>query len=176
MGSSVLLHRKLSLTSKKHDLELKLTQISDDLLDHQSYASAIAEGGVSATNLMSLPNSVFGRGINYVQASGAYANMSANEKMQLLQNSGYINSLYTSGMSPQEQQMVQQQVYQNLHAQALEEFKKQETLLLNQKEKQLSKSKIMAETQLEEIKAQLQTIDKQLAEDIKDETPKFGLS
>ena len=176
MGSSVLLQRKLSLISQKHDLELKLLQISDSLLDHQSYAAAIAEGGVTASNLVTLPNSVFNRGINYVQASGAYANMSANEKFQLLQNSGYINSLYTEGMTPQEQQMLQQQIYQTLHAQALDEFKKQETILLNQKEKQLSKSKTMAETQLEEVREQLQTLDKELAADVKDEVPKFGLS
>ena len=176
MGVSVLLQRKLSLQSKKHDLELKLLQINDELLDHQSYAAAIAEGGVTASNLMSLPNSVFGRGISYVQASGTYANMNATEKFQLLQSSGYINSLYTSGMSPQEQQMMQQQIYQTLHAQALEEFKKQETLLLNQKEKQLKKSQTMANTQLEEIKEELQSLDKQLAEDVKEATPKFGLS
>ncbi|MBQ6516308.1 hypothetical protein IJI31_03920 [bacterium] len=176
MGVSVLFQRKLSLQSQKHDLELKLLQISDELLDHQAYAAAISEGGVSASNLISLPNSVFGRGMNYVQTSGAYATMSANEKFALLQNSGALNSFMTSGMSPQEQQMRINQIYQTFHAQALDEFKKQETLLLNQKEKQISRSKTMAETQLEEIKAQLQSIDKALAEDVKDEVPKFGLS
>ena len=175
MGTSVLLQRKLSLISRKHDIEYKLMQCTDDLYDHQAYASAIADGGVSTSNLMALPNSVFGRGLQYVQASSMYANASTQEKFAQLQATGGLNSLYSSGMSPEQQMQMQQQIIQTLHAQALEAFKKQETMLLHQKEKQIEHKKAGLETQLAQVEAELQSVDKRLGQEAQNSVPKFGV-
>ena len=176
MGVSLLFERKLSLIGKKNDIQLKLTQLTDELMDFQSYASAISEGAISAGDMMTLPSSIFGRAIEYTQASNMYAIAKTREEYTAMMNNGYLNSLYMNNNIPVEQrEAFNRQLLQQLHTQALQAFKRQESILLNQKEKALEKKKTSLETQAEEIDAQLQSIDKRLSQEAQNSVPKFGV-
>jgi len=174
MGLLLMMSRKMHLISCRNNLQMELMRKQQELYDYQTYSSAIGEGVMSTSNLMSMPNSVFGRSLAYINTAGQYAQLNAQEKFNMMLANGALNTIYATNPNANQQQM-QQYVFYNLYQQSLEEFKKQEMALLNKKEKEIQMSITRLETRLKMVESELESVGSQLGEEAKNAAPKFGL-
>jgi predicted glutamine amidotransferase len=121
-------------------------EITRKLSDLQQYASNIADGSVSMSDMMNTPCSMFGRQLMYMQYAHNGAMLGAQQKMAMMQ------PMMTTQMQQMPnaayQQMYQQWIFKNLYNQERERIGKQETKLLNEQEKQIQAEKQKIETQL----------------------------
>ena len=84
MALLIFAYRKLDITRQKSDLNFRLMQISQKLMDLQQYASNIADGNVSMSDMMNTPGSMFGRQLMYMQYAHNSSLFGANQQMAML--------------------------------------------------------------------------------------------
>jgi hypothetical protein len=121
-------------------------EITRKLSDLQQYASNIADGSVSMSDMMNTPASMFGRQLMYMQYAHNGALFGAQQKMAMMQP--MIMQQMQQMPNPQYQAMYQQWIFKNLYNQERERMGKQEQKLLNEQEKQIQAEKTKIETQL----------------------------
>jgi hypothetical protein len=121
-------------------------EITKKLSDLQQYASNIADGSVSMSDMMNTPASMFGRQLMYMQYAHNGALFGAQQKMAMMQP--MIMQQMQQMPNPQYQAMYQQWIFKNLYNQERERMGQQEQKLLNEQEKQIQAEKTKIETQL----------------------------
>ena len=143
MSLLVFAYRKIQILRQKNDLNYRLMQLNQKLEDLQQYASNIADGSVSMSDMMNTPASMFGRTMMYMTYSHNGALQNAQQQMQQMM------------MMPQVQaQMYQNWIFDNLYKQQREQFGKVEQKLLNEQEKEIQQEKAKLETQLKMLEAE----------------------
>lgn len=146
MSLLIFAYRKLDINRQRHDLNYRLMEITRKLSDLQQYASNIADGSVSMSDMMNTPASMFGRQLMYMQYAHNGALFGAQQQMGMLQPQ--IAMQMQQMPNPQYQQMYQQWIFKNLYNQQREQIGKQEQKLLNEQEKQIQAEKLKIETQI----------------------------
>lgn len=173
MGLLLFVYRKHDLIRRKHDMEYKITQLSEKLNNLTSYASCIADGAVSMSDLMNVPPSLFNRMSMFMMWSHAGATSGAQEKYEFMRMTPNAMPKMPNAELQQEYSRL---MFKNFYDQEREKFKKVEEKLLDNEEKKITQEKEKLQTLLKEIESELDQV--RTAEDkaAKDSAPKFGLS
>ena len=85
MSLLIFAYRKLDINRQRSDLNYRLMEITRKLSDLQQYASNIADGSVSMSDMMNTPSSMFGRQLMYMQYAHNGALFGAQQKMAMMQ-------------------------------------------------------------------------------------------
>ena len=144
MGLLIFAYRKLDIIRQRNDIQYRLMNLTRKLSDLQQYASNIADGSVSMSDMMNTPSSMFGRQMMYMQYAHNGAIFGAQQKFGMMQP--MIAAQMQQMQDPNMQAMYQQWIFKNLYDQ--ERMGKQEAKLLNEQEKQIQQEKAKLETQL----------------------------
>ena len=80
MGLLIFAYRKLDIIRQRNDIQYRLMNLTRKLSDLQQYASNIADGSVSMSDMMNTPSSMFGRQMMYMQYAHNGAIFGAQQK------------------------------------------------------------------------------------------------
>ena len=122
--------------------------------DLQQYASNIADGSVSMSDMMNTPASMFGRTMMYMTYSHNGALQNAQQQMQQMMMMPQVQAQMQQMQDPNQQMMYQNWIFDNLYKQQREQFGKVEQKLLNEQEKEIQQEKAKLETQLKMLEAE----------------------
>lgn len=150
MSLLIFAYRKLELARQRNDLNYRLMNLSRKLTDLQQYASNIADGSISMSDMMNTPGSMFGRQLMFMQYAHNGALMGAQQQMAMMGPMMQMQMMQMQN-NPQMQAMYQQWIFKSLYNQQREQMGKQEQKLLNEQEKQIQAEKLKLETQLKLI-------------------------
>lgn len=171
MGLLIFTYRKHDLIRRKHDMEYRITQLSEKLNNLTSYASSIADGVVSLNELMTVPPSLFNRMSMFMMYSHAGAMAGAQEKYDYMSR---IPGAMPQIQDPKAQEQYSMLMFKNLYDQERERFKKVEEKMLDEQEKKITQEKEKLQTLLKEIEAELESVKGAEDKAAKDSAPKFA--
>lgn len=172
--SLLMLHRRrLSIIHMKYEINARLSEMNQKLQDMQQYAANIANGSISIHDMANMPASMFNRTLMFMTFAHNGAMMSANQNMQNLMMMPNVQQQMAQMQDPNQAQMYQNWMYQNLYVQEREKFAKQEGKLLNQQEKQMQQEKARLETQLKMLEAELEGVQQGERDAIKQWKPEY---
>ena len=154
MSLLVFAYRKIQILRQKNDLNYRLMQLNQKLEDLQHYASNIADGSVSMSDMMNTPASMFGRTMMYMTYSHNGALQNAQQQMQQMMMMPQVQAQMQQMQDPNQQMMYQNWIFDNLYKQQREQFGKVEQKLLNEQEKEIQQEKAKLETQLKMLEAE----------------------
>ena len=154
MSLLVFAYRKIQILRQKNDLNYRLMQLNQKLEDLQQYASNIADGSVSMSDMMNTPASMFGRTMMYMTYSHNGALQNAQQQMQQMMMMPQVQAQMQQMQDPNQQMMYQNWIFDNLYKQQREQFGKVEQKLLNEQEKEIQQEKAKLETQLKMLEAE----------------------
>lgn len=158
-----LLLRTHSITSRRLDLELQLQKIMQQLQDTQQYASNIADGKVTMSEMLDTPSSMFGRQNMFMQWSHNMSIMGAQQQMTAM---GPMINMQMAQMQPGMQGWYQQYIFQQLYQQQREQRAKEETRMLNEQEKDLESKKLKLETEIKMLDQEYESAKQATSKDI----------
>lgn len=156
MSLLIFAYRKLDILHRKSDLNYRLMELTRKLSDLQQYASNIADGKVSMSDMMNTPGSMFYRQMMYMQNSHNIALFGAQQNMAMMQP--MIQMQMQQMQDPNMQAMYQQWIFKSLYEQQREQVGKQEQKLLNEQEKQIQAEKAKLETQLKMLDQEYESV------------------
>ena len=156
MSLLVFAYRKIQILRQKNDLNYRLMKLNQKLEDLQQYASNIADGSVSMSDMMNTPASMFGRTMMYMTYSHNGALQNAQQQMQQMMMMPQVQAQMQQMQDPNMQAMYQNWIFKNLYDQQREQIGKQESKLLNEQEKQIQAEKAKIETQLKLLDQELE--------------------
>ncbi len=175
--------RKMALRQRISDFEMKSVQISQRIMDLQSYGNNIADGVITYSELATCPSSLFGTQMGFMADSSQVAYQSAQIKtdaalaqMQALQDGTGGQYNYTSTninpayANPEQAYLLFNEIYKE----ELEEYSKEITAQLNQEEKELQTEKDRVETQLKAAEAELENLQNSIDQNIKNDAIKLA--
>lgn len=154
MSLLVFAYRKIQILRQKNDLNYRLMKLNQKLEDLQQYASNIADGSVSMSDMMNTPASMFGRTMMYMTYSHNGALQNAQQQMQQMMMMPQVQAQMQQLQDPNQQMMYQNWIFDNLYKQQREQFGKVEQKLLNEQEKEIQQEKAKLETQLKMLEAE----------------------
>lgn len=154
MSLLVFAYRKIQILRQKNDLNYRLMKLNQKLEDLQQYASNIADGSVSMSDMMNTPASMFGRTMMYMTYSHNGALQNAQQQMQQMMMMPQVQAQMQQMQDPNQQMMYQNWIFDNLYKQQREQFGKVEQKLLNEQEKEIQQEKAKLETQLKMLEAE----------------------
>ena len=154
MSLLVFADRKSQILRQKNDLNYRLMKLNQKLEDLQQYASNIADGSVSMSDMMNTPASMFGRTMMYMTYSHNGALQNAQQQMQQMMMMPQVQAQMQQMQDPNQQMMYQNWIFDNLYKQQREQFGKVEQKLLNEQEKEIQQEKAKLETQLKMLEAE----------------------
>ncbi len=155
MSLLIFAYRKLDIMHQKSDLNYRLMNLTRKLSDLQQYASNIADGSVSMSDMMNTPGSMFGRQLMYMQYAHNGALFGAQQNYAMMQPQ--IAMQMQQIQDPNMQMMYQQWIFKNLYDQQREKIAKHEAKLLNEQEKEIQAEKAKIETQLKLLDQELES-------------------
>lgn len=168
--------RKATLKSRVSDLEAKLVNISQRIQDMQSYASSIADGSVSYSEMANAPSSLFGTHLEYMQNASGVAYQSAQiktnaylQQMNMIQQN--TQGQYQLAIDPTGAQADVQPylIFNEIYKQEMKEYAKQISEKLNGEEKELQTEKTRIEAQIKAAEAEYDSVSKQMDTNIKND-------
>ncbi len=175
--------RKMALRQRISAIEMKSVQISQRIMDLQSYANNIADGVVTYSELANCPSSLFGTQMNFMADSSQVAYQSAQiktdaaiQQMQMLQDGTGGQYNYTSTSinpayaNPEQAYLLFNEIYKE----ELKEYSNQISVQLNEEEKALQTEKDRIETQLKAAEAELETLSQTIDSNIKNDAIKLA--
>ena len=154
MSLLVFAYRKIQILRQKNDLNYRLMKLNQKLEDLQQYASNIADGSVSMSDMMNTPALMFGRTMMYMTYSHNGALQNAQQQMQQMMMMPQVQAQMQQMQDPNQQMMYQNWIFDNLYKQQREQFGKVEQKLLNEQEKEIQQEKAKLETQLKMLEAE----------------------
>lgn len=170
----LMLHRRrLSIIHQKYEINARLTEMNQKLQDLQSYASNIADGSISMSDMMHTPASMFNRTMMFMTYSHNAAMTGANQNMQMMMSLPNVQAQMAQIQDPNQQAMYQQWIFQNLYTQERQKASKQEAKLMNEQEKEMQKEKARLETQLKMLEAELEGVRQGEQDAIKQWKPEY---
>lgn len=172
MSLLIFSFRRQQIIEAKSRINMRLMQLQQKSLELQTYASNIADGSVSLNDLLTTPSSLFGRMMNFMQYSNNFAYQGAQQKMMMLGMSGALGQF--GAVPPQQQQMYQSIMMQQLMQQERDRVCKIEQNKLNQEDKKVEQEIARLNTQLKMLEAEEQNVEKAEDKGIQSSTPKFG--
>lgn len=169
--------RKATLKNRISSLETKQLQISQRIMDLQSYASSIADGSVSYSEMSNSPSSIFGTQMQYMATASPIAYQSAQVKANAyMQQMGMLQQntqgQYQLAIDPTGAQADVQPhlIFNEIYKQELKEYSKQVGEKINAEEKELETERLRIESQLKAANAEFEAVAKQEDSNIKRDT------
>lgn len=170
MSFLVFTARKFMLRNQRNDINYKLMQKQQELMDLQAYTSAIGDGSVSLNDLTTSPTSMFGRMSQYMVGSHNYAMQAAGQDYAYLQGTMGIQQ----AQMPTAQMQYQQLVFKNLYDQRISQFQKSEEKRLQIKEKALDNEVLKLQNQLKLIEGELSALDSSIDKAAQEAAPRYA--
>lgn len=171
MSLLIFTKRKLDIIHRQNDKNYRMTKLTQQISDLQSYAASIGDGIVSMSDMMHSPSSMLGRTMMFMQYSHNAAIQMTQQKMTQMQP--MIAAQTQQMQDANKAAMYQQWVQQNLYNQAREYLGKMEARTLNEQEKQLQKEKTQLETEIKMLDQELKSVEQAEGEGIKSWAPKY---
>lgn len=168
MGFLVFLARKMTLQQRENNYRFQLDGLNQKLEDLTDYVSILSQDSVSATDLATIPSSLFSQGLSELTNAHLMASQIAEQQFNEAMAS---NGLYGQGNNPYIVELTKQKLYENARVQ----IQKQIRARMNEEEKSLQNKKLRLETQLKQIETELQAMDQNIASGIKNQISTFGL-
>lgn len=171
MSFLIFAARKLDIINRQNAMQYRLQELTRKLNDLTQYATNIADGSISMSDMMNTPATMFNRQLMFMMYSHNASIFGAQQ--QMAQMGPMIQQQMMQMPDPNAQAMYQNWVFQNLYKQQRELATKQETALLNQQEKELTQEKTKLETQLNLLQQELESVKKAEESGIKQFTPQY---
>ncbi len=167
MGFVMFLARKIQLEHKQSNIQVQLNEITRKLDDYTSFASVLSQDSISLSDVASIPSSLFGAGLNELGMMHGQAMQIANTQFGQAMSTGLFGQANNQFVI----QLTQQKLYEN----ARHQLQKQLQARLNEEEKQLQSRKTRLEVQSEVVNKELEAMDRQIAQGIKNQISTFGI-
>lgn len=174
MSFLIFSFRRQQIIDQKSRINMRLMQLQQKQFELQTYAANIADGSVSINDLLTTPSSLFGRMMQFMQYSNAYAAQGAQQKMMMMGAMGAFSQL--GAMPPQQQQMYQGMMMQQLMQQERDQVCKVEQKRLNAEDKKVEQEIARLNTQLKMLEEEEKNVDQGEERGIKSSTPRYGFS
>lgn len=158
MSLLIFAYRKLEIIRQKNDLNYRLMTMNRKIHDLQQYASNIADGSVSMSDMMNTPASMFNRQLMFMTYAHNGALMNAQQNMQGLMMMPHMQQQMAQMTDPNMKMMYQNWIFKNLYNQGREKAGRAEEKLLNQQEQELQKEKAKLETRLKLLEAEYDAV------------------
>lgn len=182
MSWAMLSLRKSALKQRINDLEFKSIQLSQRMMDLQSYANNIADGVITYSEAATCPSSMFGTQMNFMASSSGVAYESAQiktdaylQQMQSLQatTGGQYNYASTSTNAAYANSDQAYLLFNEIYKEELKEYSKEISAQINEEEKQIQTEQTRVETQLKAAEAELESLSSAIDTDIKNDAIKL---
>lgn len=170
MSTLIFTYRRQQIIPLKANLNMRLMELRQKLMDLQSYSANIADGSVSMNDLMTSPSSMFNRLSLFMTVSHNLAYQNATAKTFYLSN---VPGAIPNFQNPQMQQQYQQTMFQKFYEEEKQNFSKQETKVLNAQETQIQQEIAKIETQLKMYEAEEEKDAKAEDDGIKKSAPNY---
>lgn len=166
-------YRLMQIIALQSATTMRLMQLRQNLLDFQSYASAIGDGAVSMQELMNAPATMFNNMSIFMNQSHQVAFMSAQQGLpyMLAMNQGFVNQ-----QTPELQMQYQQMIFNNLYAQARQRTGEVEKERLNKQETKINQEIAILETRLKMLDNDEKNTKEAMGKAADNSGPKFGLA
>lgn len=166
--------RLAQLISQRHTKNYRLMQLNMEINDLKEYATNIADGSLSLSEMMSAPGSMFNRQMQYMMASSQYSQMVAQNQMTQLSSNPLYQQMMAQSQNAQLQQQYQMMMYRSFYKQAQQQFAKYEAKLLNEKQKEMSKEKLSLESELAMIDEEIKATKEATKNDVQNFVPQYA--
>ncbi len=170
MSLLIFTYRHQDIIKRKADLNFKLMNLKQKLMDLQTYASNIADGTVSMNDLMTAPASMFNRMSIFMMSSHQASLSGASEKFTLMSQ---IPGSMPQMQNPQLQEQYANMMFKNLYDQEREKFGKVEQKILNQQDTKIQQECSRLETQLKMLDAEEQQVSESEGKAAEKSAPKY---
>lgn len=166
--------RLTQLIRQRSEKNNRLTKLAIEMNDLKTYATNIADGKLSMTEMASCPTSMFNRQMQYMMASSQYCQMAAQNQMTQLTSNPLYQQMMAQSQNAQMQAEYQKMMYRSFYKQAQEQFSKYEAKLLNEKEAEMQKEKISLENDLAMINEEIKSTKDGVKNDIPNFVPQYA--
>ena len=167
MGFLMFLARKIQLEHSQNNIQYQLMGINTKLNNLTDYVSILAQDSITATDIASIPTSLFSTGMAELMNVHQQALQIGNAQYQQAMASGMLGP----NVDPTMAMITQQKMYEN----ARKQLQKQMQAKYNEEEKALQAKKTRLETQAKQIELALQNIDQHIASGVQSSMSGFGL-
>lgn len=162
--------RKQQIIALKSSLNFKIMQLNQKLMDLATYSASIAEGQVTGQSLMNAPASLFDRTLAFAQYSGQMGRAVGTQNMQMYMA---MNPGYLSQYPPEQQPMAQQALYNGFFKQGVDKALEVEKAVLNAQEKKINSELTTYQTQLKQLEAEEEQVNKGIDDGAKKSAPQY---
>lgn len=179
MSWIMLSMRKMQLKQEVSDLQYQDVQISQQIQDLSNYASNIADGTITYSEMASCPSSLFGTQLDFLANSASAAYESATTKtnayiQQLAQTNSETGNQYGYAMGTTDSTSYDTTtIFNEIYQEELEEYAEQMQEYINDYEEELQAEQTRIETQLEAKEAELSAYDDRISQNIQDDAIKL---
>ena len=179
MSWIMLSMRKMQLKQEVSDLQYQDVQISRQIQDLSNYASNIADGTITYSEMASCPSSLFGTQLDFLANSATAAYESATTKtnayiQQLAQTNSETGNQYGYAMGTTDSTTYDTTtIFNEIYQEELEEYAEQMQEYINDYEEELQTEQTRIETQLEAKEAELSAYDDRISQNIQDDAIKL---
>ena len=167
MGFIMFLARKMQLQQQDNNIQYQLASLNSKLQNLTEYGSILSQDSITLADISSMPASLFAQGMADLTNAHYQAMNIAGAQFNQAMSSG----LFGAGTDPNVQIIAQQKMYEN----ARKQIQKQLQARLNEEEKSMQNKKARLETQDKIIQQELQAIDQQIGNGIKNQISQFGV-
>lgn len=164
-------YRVQSLIARKEKLNFDIMQLSQKLMEMQSYASSIADGCVSMNDLLNSPGNMLGRMSIFMQASHQASYAFATQNMGPMMA---MNQMNMAQVPPQMQAQYQQYIFKSLYEQERQKFADGEKRLMDREETKIRMSLAQKQDEAQMVEAELKSTKESLSQEAKDSAPKYA--
>lgn len=170
MSFLIFAYRKQQIIALKSSLNYKIMQLNQKLMDLATYSASIAEGKVTGQSLIDTPASLFERTIAFAQYSGQMGQATGiqNTKMYFAMNPNAMAQI-----QPEYRQQYQDTIYQGFFKQGVEKACEVEKAVLNAEEKKINSELATYQTQLKQLEAEEEQVNKGIDDGAKKSAPQY---
>ncbi len=162
--------RRQQIISLKNSINFKLLQLNQKMMDLQSYAAAIADGNITAQDMVSVAPSLFNRMSNFLNYSRQMAYAGANEKFGPFMA---MNQASVAQVPAELQGQYRDMIFKGLYDQERKAASDTETRLLNLEEKRIEQETARLQTQLKMLDAEQEQVTKAEDDAAKKAAPQY---
>lgn len=172
--------RKMQLKQEVSDLQFEDVKISQQVEDLAQYASNIADGTITFSEMASCPSSLFGTQLDFMSNAAQAAYQSATTKtnayiQQLSQTNSITGNQYGYAMGTLDGTSYDATtIFNEIYKEELQQYSEQLQEYVNEYEKELEAERERVETQLQTKEAELQSYEQAISQNIQDSAIKLA--
>ena len=173
MSLLIFAYRKQYIIRRKSELNMKLLNLRQKLMDLQSYSASIADGAISINDLVNAPASMFNRMSIFATSSHQAAEMGAQQNIGPMLAMAQAQGTFAN-MQAEQQQQYQKMIFSQLYKQEKEKIKAQETKILNQEDTKIQQEAAKVETELKMLDSEESKVEEAETKAAEKSAPKYS--